>query len=71
MQPAAPLQAMMQRRTSGKFALVWMIFVVLLAGWSADVVTGDFFGGGLHLLVLGAIVPPFLETFSRGQRAQH
>jgi hypothetical protein len=35
------------------------------------VVAGDFFGGGLHLLLLGAIVLLFLETLGRGQPARH
>lgn len=55
---------------AGRFALIWTLFVVLLAGWTAGVVTGDSFGGGLHLLLLGAIVLLFLETLSSGRRTQ-
>lgn len=50
--------------------MIWTLFVVLLAGWTAGVVTGDSFGGGLHLLLLGAIVLLFLETLSSGRRTQ-
>jgi hypothetical protein len=60
----------MQRAKSGRLALMWTIFAVLLAGWTAGVVTGDLFGGALHLLLLGAIVLLFLETLGHGQRAQ-
>jgi hypothetical protein len=48
--------------------LIWTLFVVLLAGWGAGVMTGDSFGGGLHLLLLGAILLLFLETLGSGRR---
>jgi hypothetical protein len=50
--------------------LTWTLFVVLLAGWSAGLVTGDSFGGGLHLLLLGAIVLLILEMLGDGRRAR-
>jgi uncharacterized protein involved in exopolysaccharide biosynthesis len=31
---------------------------------------GDLFGGGLHLLLLGAIVALFLETLNSGRRTE-
>jgi hypothetical protein len=52
------------------FRLIWTLFVILLTGWSAGVVTGDLFGGSLHLLLLGAVVLLFLQTLSSGRRAQ-
>ena len=54
----------------GRLTLIWALFVVLLAGWTAGVVTGDSFGGGLHLLLLGAVALLFLDTLSNGRRAQ-
>ena len=50
--------------------MIWTLFIVLLAGWTAGVVTGDIFGGGLHMLLLGAILLLFLETLSSGRRAR-
>jgi len=54
--------------------LAWTFFVVLLAGWSAGlvnaIVTGNFLGGRLHLLLLGAVVALFLDALKNGQRTQ-
>jgi len=50
--------------------LIWTLFVVLLAGWTAGVVAGDSFGGALHLLLLGAMLLLFLDTLSKGRRIQ-
>jgi hypothetical protein len=50
--------------------LIWTLFVVLLAGWTVGVVTGDFFGGALHLLLLGAVFLLFLDTLSNGRGVQ-
>jgi len=44
--------------------LTWIFFVALLARWSTGVIAGDFFGGALHLLLLGAIAVLFLETLT-------
>lgn len=63
--PATILQAVF-----GRHALIWTLFVVLLIGWAAGVITGDSFGGGLHLLLLGAIVLLLVETMSNGRRTQ-
>lgn len=49
------------------FGLIWTLFVVLLAGWTAGVVAGDFFGGALHLLLLGAALLLFMDTLSNGR----
>jgi hypothetical protein len=47
--------------------LIWTLFVVLLAGWTTGVVAGDFFGGALHLLLLGAALLLFMDTLSNGR----
>ncbi len=49
--------------------MILTLFVVLLAGWTAGVWVGDFFGGTLHLLLLGAVSLLFLDTLSNGRRA--
>lgn len=54
----------------GRLTLIWALFVVLLAGWTAGVVSGDSLGGGLHLLLLGAVALLFLDMLSNGRRAQ-
>jgi uncharacterized membrane protein YeaQ/YmgE (transglycosylase-associated protein family) len=50
--------------------MIWTLFVVLLAGWSAGVIAGDSFGGAIHLLLLGAVLLLLLQTISSGQRAR-
>jgi len=44
--------------------LTWIFFVALLVCWTTGVIAGDFFGGALHLLLLGAIAVLFLETLT-------
>lgn len=53
--------------------MTWIFFVALLACWTTGVISGDFFGGALHLLLLGAVAVLFLEalTSSRATAASN
>lgn len=44
------------------------MFVLLLGGWAAGVYSGHLFGGGLHLLLLGAAALLLLDTLTNGRR---
>jgi len=69
-QPAIHQRQLLEIERQEGLNLIWALFVVLLTGWSAGVATGDLFGGGLHLLLLGAVALLFLETLSRRNRVQ-
>ena len=47
--------------------MIWAMFVILLSGWIAGVITGDLFGGNLHFLLLGAVALLFLDTLASGR----
>jgi hypothetical protein len=47
------------------------MFVLLLAAWTAGVVTGDLFGGALHLLLLCAVIVLFVDAVNSSRQAQN